>query len=368
MFQAAQMLYLYVESPLHAGSGRDVGAIDLPIQRERVTHYPLVQSSGLKGALRAVCDARTRKQDARVRFVFGPDTKTLKDEKDGEHAGALSLGDARLLLFPVRSLAGVFAWTTSVDALERFRRDASAIKETLSCKDAQGKTIQWPPALDGPAKDGALVTSSTALEAGDKIVLEEYAFTPDKTKSASVEAIASWLSNCALPTGSEYNYWRKKLASRLVILHEDAFRDFTQFATEVVTRVKLNDDTKTVDTGGLWTEEHLPVDTLLYAPLAATDARLPRNQTALPSGWDGKAEDVLKFAQQQLNGTRVQIGGDETVGRGTVMLRFGSVNGLGKPNGASAQGGQACLVHSRRWIKSAQPPRGSACMMKSRTR
>lgn len=53
MFEASAMLYLYVETPLHAGSGTSLGIVDLPIQRERVTHYPIVQSSSIKGKLRA---------------------------------------------------------------------------------------------------------------------------------------------------------------------------------------------------------------------------------------------------------------------------------------------------------------------------
>jgi len=53
MFEAKSMLYLYVETPLHTGSGRGLGTVDLPIQRERVTGYPMVQASSIKGCLRA---------------------------------------------------------------------------------------------------------------------------------------------------------------------------------------------------------------------------------------------------------------------------------------------------------------------------
>mgnify|MGYP000669322062 CR=1 FL=1 len=37
MFQATNLLFIYVETPLHAGSGRGLGSVDLPIQRERIT-------------------------------------------------------------------------------------------------------------------------------------------------------------------------------------------------------------------------------------------------------------------------------------------------------------------------------------------
>ena len=48
----ARLCVFYTLSPLHAGSGQAVGAVDLPIQRERHTGWPHVQASGVKGAFR----------------------------------------------------------------------------------------------------------------------------------------------------------------------------------------------------------------------------------------------------------------------------------------------------------------------------
>ena len=52
MFKQAKPLFLIVETPLHAGSGSDLGIVDLPIQREKHTDYPKIEASGLKGAIR----------------------------------------------------------------------------------------------------------------------------------------------------------------------------------------------------------------------------------------------------------------------------------------------------------------------------
>jgi CRISPR-associated protein Cmr4 len=49
------IISLYTVSPLHAGSGAIIGAVDLPIQRERHTGWPHVQASALKGAFRSMC-------------------------------------------------------------------------------------------------------------------------------------------------------------------------------------------------------------------------------------------------------------------------------------------------------------------------
>lgn len=298
MFQATRMLFLCVETPLHAGSGRSLGAVDLPIQRERATGYPMVQSSGLKGCLRAAAgelnNAKMTKDE--LFTIFGPETADAS-----AYAGALAVGDARLLLFPVRSLAGVFAWTTSVHVLARFRRDA--VMAHLK--------VAWdvPPE---PPKDVAWVNGAS-LKAGDSIVLEEFSFSPKCEQADQVKGIGEWLALNALPQTPEYDYWRKELPKRLCILPEDAFRDFATYATEVQTHVRLDPSTKTVQTGALWTTESLPVDSVLYAPLLASDSR---NKSKVM-----KADDILnKIASLGL--TRLQLGGDETTGQGMVALRI----------------------------------------------
>jgi CRISPR-associated protein Cmr4 len=297
MFEAASMLFIYVETPLHAGTGRGLGGVDLPIQRERVTGYPIVQASGLKGRLRA--EARGKLPPDEFIAIFGPET-----ERASDHAGALSPGDARILLFPVRSLAGVFAWTTSTDVLARFLRDAGII----------GLRPGWSVPAE-PASGEALIYGND-LVASDRVVLEEFTFTP-KQESA-VNAVGQWLGQNALPQGDEYRYWQEALPTRLAILHRNDFRDFVMFATEIATRVQLDSQTKTVAEGP-WTEEHLPVDTLLYAPLMASPTRA-QNSVRL-SG----AQVLQKVSGLGL--ARTVLGGDETVGRGVVSLRFATGGG-----------------------------------------
>ncbi|MCX7683497.1 MAG: type III-B CRISPR module RAMP protein Cmr4 [Anaerolineae bacterium] len=297
MFQAKRMLFIYVETPLHAGTGRSLGTVDLPIQRERATHYPMIQASSLKGRLRAEMREQKGWLDDHPELValFG------KAGDSGENwAGAISPGDARILLFPVRSLAGVFAWTTSVDALARFLRAA----EMVGLKP--GWTL--PPA---PDKERAWVNGDALKADAQNIVLEEFSFAADLSQAETVRKIGQWLANNALPEAG-YDYWKQALPKKLCILHEDAFRDFVLYGTEVQTHVRLDPDKKTVQSGALWTTESLPVDTLLYAPLMATPAR---------DGSGMNAEKVLEKIAE-LNLTRTQLGGDETTGQGMVALRI----------------------------------------------
>ena len=67
----------YAVSPIHSGSGASFAAVDLPIQRERHTHWPHVQASGVKGAMRAHYRDFAEKKSL-INFLFGYD----KADKD----------------------------------------------------------------------------------------------------------------------------------------------------------------------------------------------------------------------------------------------------------------------------------------------
>jgi CRISPR-associated protein Cmr4 len=308
-----RMLYLYVETPLHAGVGSGLSSIDLPIQRERTTQYPMIQGSGIMGKLRSLAEDIVEHKagtltDERVMIMFGTKTTSV------DHAGALIAGDARILLFPVRSLSGVFAYTTCYDVLGRFKRDRERAADTLSW--------QVPTTVcSEPSKPPlALVTNASQVSAGDTIVLEEFSF--QTQPSTEVDVIAEWIADNTLP--KTYVYWREKLKQSLVILPDNDFRDFVLHATEIITRVRVDRESRTVAGGALWTEEHLPTDTLLYVPMYATDSRKARDkengeQTIL-------ASDILKDAISLENNQSgyLQLGGGETRGHGLVRMHWES--------------------------------------------
>ena len=295
-----------------------MSSIDLPIQRERTTQYPMIQGSGIKGKLRATAEDAIGKNGITqndVDVLFGPSTNrpnprgtTPNATPTNDYAGALIAGDARILLFPVRSLNGVFAYTTSCDVLNRFARDLSRNGTDIS-------TIL--PIPQPPKTNKALITSNSSVQSNGTLVLEEFSFdTQFDTQTVSqVDKIAKWLSDNALP-GPNTSYWAERLRRSLVILSDEDFRDFALYATEVITRVRIKRETKTVEGGALWTEEHLPTDTLLYVPMYATNAR--KNGSEMVT-----AEDVLKKANEiTTHNAYLQLGGDETIGRGLVQTRW----------------------------------------------
>jgi len=321
MFKIAKPLFLIVETPLHAGSGSDLGIVDLPIQREKHTDYPKIEASGLKGSLREIFEALEKNLPPELIKAFPKlnsgnykkpgIARTFGPENGNEHAGALGFTDARLLLFPVKSVKGVFAWITCPYVLERFRNDLNLVKgfdvSVLNDLDSIENTV--------PLQSGLLLKDN-------KIVLEEYTFEvkPDQ----KCEEICKWLSKTVLPKEQAYNFWRNKMLTDLVVLSNDDFKDFVTLSTEVIARTKIDNKTGTVKDGGLWYEEYLPSDSILYALALATpllvDDKKSEDREALEIFPD--AEKVMTFFEKGLPSV-IQIGGNATLGKGLVRTRIG---------------------------------------------
>lgn len=282
----AKLLFTYALTPLHAGTGRGVGVIDLPIAREVATGIPYLPGSSLKGVLRD----KSGDNDT-TNYVFGPSTKNI--EESNLAAGAAQFTDQRLLLLPVRSLKGTFAWVTCPFVLHRLRRECEAI----------GETQNLPKALKQPAKkeDAFVPEGQKTLTTSGKIVLEDLDLSP--VDDQEVLAWATWLGE-KLFTDNE---WREMLTAKLVVVHDDVFSYLLQTGTEVVARIQI-DDSKTVVKGGLWYEENLPAESVLWGLVAAQQV--------------GKGEAPTKVLEQvrKLTEGVVQLGGNATVGRGLCRL------------------------------------------------
>lgn len=310
MFESARIVFFYAETPLHAGTGTSLGVVDLPIQRESHTGLPMVQASGVKGAFRELAEGLQKGgklNGLTVDQIFGP-------EDGNKHAGALSFTDVRLLLFPVRSLKGIFVWATCPMVLERFARDAGR----LGIGDFPIDDIPSvnSDSLAYVSKEPACV----AILKNDRLILEDFSF--EAKREEAVSEIADWLKKHAFPAGPEYGPLADGLASRLVVLSDTVFSDYTRLGTQVVARIKIDDGTGTVARGGLWYEEALPPESLLYSLALATS---PRN------GGKESAEQVLKVITDTFlkDSTRIQFGGDATVGRGYVNVRVLSPENAG---------------------------------------
>jgi len=285
------LLVLHALTPVHTGTGQAVDAVDLPVAREKVTGWPVIPASSIKGVLRDACCS----EDPRHGKAFGgPDPGEAPEGGSTRHfAGNLLFSDGRLLCFPVRSFAGVFAWTTCPSALERLARD---------CRAAG---LEEPPRLAGP-KDlsSVLVTTRTLLEScrekknGERrVILEEFDL---KVADPRVDELAKDIASRVF----EDENWRESFVSRFAVLHDDLFTTLTETATEVVARVALMDEKKTVRPGALWYEEAVPAESIFACPL-------------IDAGRNG--DDLVGWLAGQ-SISPVQIGGNATVGRGLMRL------------------------------------------------
>ncbi|MFQ3667199.1 MAG: hypothetical protein SNJ79_14405, partial [Sphingomonadaceae bacterium] len=72
-------------------------------------------------------------------------------------------------------------------------------------------------------------------------------------------------------------------------------------------------ETGTADDGGLFYTENLPPESLLVAPMLASQTRTGKD--------DNPAETVMAQIKGVLHGKLLQIGGDVTTGRGLVVAR-----------------------------------------------
>ena len=272
--QAVTRLYtLHALTPLHAGTGQGVGDIDLPIARERATNLPFVPGSSVRGVLR---DSLRGQEEQKM--IFGPESANAS-----EFAGAIGITDARLLLFPIASVAGTWAWLTSPTLLTRLNRDL----------EATGTATGLP--LPHLPEGKVLVTSKTLLKVGksSNVVLDDWQL------SAEIGA-----DECAEKLGKLLGGERAQmLEGHLCIVSDTVLTLAAELATEISARIRLNSETKTVERGALWYEESLPAETVLFGLVRAEQTR--RGNLS--------AEQVLeKIGRERYT----QFGGKAGTGRG----------------------------------------------------
>jgi CRISPR-associated protein Cmr4 len=298
------LTFVHALSPLHAGTGQGAGTIDLPIAREKATNLPFLPGSSLKGALR---NQFGDNEKAIREKIFGRDMS--ESEQNDSYASAVQISDQRLLLFPVRSLAGTYAWVTSPYVLRRLLRD---IKETQARRPQTDDipTIQTIGNCTVTSEQSALIIKG---EKSNKLVyLEDLDLTVDSTNNhyQDTKQWAEWLGKQIFPNDKT---WQTMLVDRFCIVHDDIFNFLLETATEIITRIKIKNDTKTVEDGGLWYEEALPTETVLSGLLQVTQTKI--NAPLLSPA------QVLGHLQEKTN-QMLQLGGKATVGRGMCQVQF----------------------------------------------
>ncbi len=290
----AQLTFVHALSPLHAGTGQGVGVIDLPIAREKATGLPFLPGSSLKGALRARCDDAEK-----CRNVFGLDA--LDIPTDNNQASAAQFSDQRLLLLPIRSLAGTFAWVTSPYVLRRFIRDIGDVqtKPPINIPNIQKGQCSI---IEGASKI-TIDTTNTKL-----VYLEDLDLIAQSESEKETTTWADWIAPKVFPDNKD---WQTMLRERFCIVHDDILNFLIDTATEITARIKMLEDTKTVQDGGLWYEEALPTETILSGLLIVAPVKASTM----------KVDEIFRVIRDLTNKT-LQLGGNATVGRGMCRVQL----------------------------------------------
>lgn len=278
-----KLLTIFTRTPLHVGAGSSVGAVDQPVVRERHTGYPVIPGSAIKGVL------------ADLWLDWSDEDNPVRDAKDGvklfgktdakaAEAGSLLIGEGKLLVFPVRSAKGCWAWLTCPLALKRFARDCGMATDGDFAPEPSNEEVYAPK----------------KLEVGGSVVFEEY---PLKIKDAvspkTIESLASL---------SVDEVW-KTLADHLAIVSDELFAYFAQNACEIANHNRIDDKTGVVAQGALFSQENVPSETMFYSVVNTKE-----------KGDFAKLEEKL-CAEKNL----LQIGADMTTGLGWCSVALEEV-------------------------------------------
>ncbi|WP_022855928.1 type III-B CRISPR module RAMP protein Cmr4 [Thermodesulfobacterium thermophilum] len=270
-------VFYHFYTSLHFGSGTTLSYIDLPVERESHTNYPVMPSTGIKGVFRA-CYQQTYGEE-KAESIFGK----------GDEEGKLTFVDGRILFFPVKSARGVFVWITCPMVLQRFERDMKIIKSDFK--------INFLASLNFDNDEVAYV-SSDRITVNDFLILEELSL----KKKNNIDF--NWIDQLKIGIDK----------SRIAVISDNMFSYFVKNATEINARIRIDQEKGTVEEGALWYEELVPAESVFYSLVIE------------------RSKDSCKDLQQFIktyNNQIFQFGGNETLGRGfaKVILYGGEKNG-----------------------------------------
>lgn len=308
MFLKAQPLFMITQTPLHMGTGTDLGIIDLPIQRERSTGFPKLEASGLKGSIREEFEKRADMKV--VEDLFGPGPDNMNDDND--RASALGFTDGRLLFFPVKSVKDVYALITCRTVLNRF------IEDINMCLDENLHFLPLKDANSVYSKDSKLLVND------NKIILEEYTFSV-KVMEDEEKTVIDYIYELLSKYYSDGYFLFPKY--KIVILTDEDFRDFVNYSTEVITRTRIG-NSGTVEGGALFTEEYVPVNTVFYSIVLASPIFVTKGNKEKSISGNNEIDEVNKIIQyfRDKLPSIIQLGGNATLGKGLVKIAIGGNN------------------------------------------
>lgn len=294
---------IYAVTPIHAGIGKGAEEyVDLPVQRDALG-LPCIWGSSIKGAMRTVFRVKkgSDKASDEEKLIFGPER-----EYGHEHAGALTLLDARLFLVPLPSLKGGFVFATTGLMLERCK----SIFEIADMGSFVKKIENLKSFLDQSKK---ALTSSDTIVLNGKVWIRDKAFETETSKAKDIESLFKDIfMNLALPISIN------TIIERIVVLPDEEGMRVLSRSTFSITRVALDYRKKTAIPGALWDEEYVPESSMFITALLLSNSRFR----------EGISKDAQTLFRDLMEGLSaidnrdfyLILGGHETIGKGIVKF------------------------------------------------
>jgi len=293
--------------PIHVGTGGyRLGRVDMSIVREPGTNVPKIPGTSLSGACRTYAAMALASQEPdkyRDKFPHCAGQGQEKTERGyrghcGKHdcpicvtfgfakgegssfQGLAQFSDARLVLFPVHSLAGP-VWATCPDVLRDLKAwDANQLEPT-----------------DGQARVASGVKVSGKLNLG-WLMLD------------AQEGFALSLSKSNVPA---------EILARAVLVSNKLFGQIVNDNLEVRTSVSIDPQTGAAESGALYTYEALPRASVLAFDVVVSDPKYYRigNQVPLDGNIEAVKDAVRKGAALFES---LGVGGMSTRGMGRLKV------------------------------------------------
>jgi len=228
-----QRFIMMALDPVHIGAGGyRLGRVDNMIVREPGTNLPKIPGTSLAGAARTYASMRYGKPEAAgqhkrfkgekekcpIIYTFGTAT-----EASGGQAGNVSIGDARILFFPVSSIAGP-VWVSTREILE-----------------------------DAGFKVQINVTTDT-----DDLAISNLTWNRDNINLGWLMLTHNGGLNITPPNGIEDKKEWKAIENKIVLISQKLFSQVVNSNLEVRTSVAINPETGAAEDGALFTYEALP--------------------------------------------------------------------------------------------------------------
>jgi CRISPR-associated protein Cmr4 len=294
----SSVLVMYAVTPCHAGSGSSLGTVDLPIQRERHTNWPVIQSSGMKGAMRAHFDRyKERIPNSKQLAQYDELTNLVFGKDDSAYAGSLSISDAKILAFPMRSSVSPFVWITCPAVLKRLERDLKLAGASAASIDFSAIHKKLASDQDALCLRGLKAESLLLEDADVNAVVDAPLTDPLAPLLAYIEG-----------------------AERLLLVNDAVFNYGVESCTQISAQIKIESASGTTTDGSLRYQEDLPSDTVMYCLLQWGNSRDGDILAGKKASYD--AQTIQKWVKTSVMSSHLQVGGDETLGRGIFELSW----------------------------------------------